>query len=150
MTEWANQASRNDAVVLRGLVGSHFADDVLSWHSVNGQSAEDILPAVLDSTRNPHEFRDNNLPNSRSNASKHPMILVPLRDACKSSSDVAALIDRLFADIRDGKQLSQFLIAKELSRGKNGALSDAFILRTTISGVGVDLKQIFAWFRMRK
>jgi hypothetical protein len=77
------------------------------------------------------------------------MLLVPLRDACKSTADVATLIERLFSDIRDGKELSNFQIAQELKRGKQGALADALILRPTVSGIGVDLKQIYEWFRGR-
>ena len=32
----AAEASRNSAAVIRGVVGSHFEDEVLSWHSVDG------------------------------------------------------------------------------------------------------------------
>jgi hypothetical protein len=145
----ADHASRNNAVVLRGPVGSHFVDDVLSWHQVNGQPADKILPAVLITTKNPHEFREVDGRNRSGYAGHQPMLLVPLRDACKSTSDVAALIERLFSDIRDGKELSNFQIAQELQRGKQGALADALILRPSISGVGVDLKKIYEWFRVR-
>jgi hypothetical protein len=145
----ADQASRHNAVVLRGLVGSHFADEVLSWHHVNGQPAEKILPAVLVTTKNPHEFRDGDGRRVDGHANNQPMLLVPLREACKSTSDVATLIERMFADIREGKELSNFQIAQELQRGKHGALADALILRPTFSGVGIDLKQIYAWFRGR-
>lgn len=145
----ADQASRNNSVVLRGLVGSHFVDEVLSWHHVNGQPASRILPAILVTTRNPHDFRDTERGESDGDGQQHPMLLIPLRDACKTTSDVATLIDKMFSDIRDGKELSQFHIAREMHRGQKGAFSDALILRPTISGVGVDLKQIFAWFRVR-
>jgi len=37
----AERASRQNAVVLRGVVGSHFSDEVLSWHQVNGQPGEE-------------------------------------------------------------------------------------------------------------
>jgi hypothetical protein len=37
----ADLASRREAVVMRGIVGVHFADEVLSWHQVNGQPAEE-------------------------------------------------------------------------------------------------------------
>lgn len=146
----ADHASRNNAVVLRGLVGSHFTDEVLSWHQVNGQPADNILPAILVTTKNPHEFRTVDARNRNDETEHLPMLLVPLRDACKSTSEVAILIERLFLDIRDGKELSNFQIGKELRRGEQGALADALILRPSISGVGVDLKQIFAWFRVRR
>ena len=145
----ADQASRNNSVVLRGLVGSHFVDEVLSWHQVNGQPADKILPAILVTTRNPHDFRNAEMAERNGDGKQHPMLLVPLRDACKSTSDVATLIERMFSDIRDGKELSQFQISQEMQRGQKGALADALILRPTISGVGVDLKQIFTWFSVR-
>lgn len=43
----ADLASRTDAVVIHGPRGVHFEDEVLSWHRVNGQDAENILPAIL-------------------------------------------------------------------------------------------------------
>ena len=144
----ANQASRNNAVVIRGVVGEHFEDEVLSWHHVNGQQAENILPAILVTTKHPHDFRAQELAPHNA-AATHPMLLVPLRDACKTTADVATLVDRLFVDIRAGKELSNFQIAEEQRRGKGGALTDALILRPTISGVGVDLKKIFKWFTGR-
>jgi hypothetical protein len=44
----ADLASRREAIVMRGVVGAHFADEVLSWHHVNGQPAEDISPCNSD------------------------------------------------------------------------------------------------------
>lgn len=140
----ADQASRNNAVVMRGVVGEHFADEVLSWHHVNGQPSDDILPAILVTTRNPNEFRAADSPPPRST---HPMLLIPLKNACKTTSDVVSLIDKLFTDIREGKELSHFQIAAEQKRGKHGALADALILKPSISGVGIDLKQVFDWFK---
>lgn len=140
----ADQASRNNAVVMRGVVGEHFADEVLSWHHVNGQPSDDMLPAILITTRNPNEFRAAESPQPRST---HPMLLIPLRNACETTSDVVSLIDRLFTDIRDGKELSHFQIAEEQKRGKHGAFADALILKPSISGVGIDLKQVFDWFK---
>jgi hypothetical protein len=52
----AGLAVRHDAVVLRGIVGSHFADELLSWHHINGRYAKDFLPAVLITTKHPRAF----------------------------------------------------------------------------------------------
>ena len=52
----ADKASRQNAVILRGAVGAHFPDEILSWHHVNEQSGEEILPTILITTRNPHKF----------------------------------------------------------------------------------------------
>lgn len=43
----ADLASKSDAVVIYGPRGLHFEDEVLSWHNVNGERGEDILPAIL-------------------------------------------------------------------------------------------------------
>ena len=92
----AGMASRNDAVVLRGVVGAHFSDEVLSWHHVNGQPAEEILPAILITTRNPHQFREKRTSEGLNDADQNRMLLIPLRKACESTTDVAKLIDKVF------------------------------------------------------
>ena len=44
--------------MLRRLIGFHFEYEVISWHHFNGRSAENILPAILVTTTNPHNFRE--------------------------------------------------------------------------------------------
>ncbi|MCF7792074.1 MAG: hypothetical protein K9L78_00645 [Victivallales bacterium] len=64
----AEKVSIQNAVVLRGTVGVHFSDEVLSWLHVKGQPGEEILPAILITTRNPHEFHERcfrNIQNSK-------------------------------------------------------------------------------------
>ena len=56
--KFAEHASKNNFVIFKGLPGSHFDDEVLSWHHINGEDAEDILPAVLITTENPHFFHN--------------------------------------------------------------------------------------------
>jgi len=129
-------ASHNNAVVLRGTVGSHFVDEVLSWHHVNGQDAKDILPAILVTTRHPEEFRLA----EKKTIPKHPMLLIPLRQICKSADEAIPLVEKIFSDIKDRKKLSDFTVAKQLKKGQNGALVDALILQPNIGGIGVDLK----------
>ena len=46
----AQLAAENDAVVIRGTHRVHFEDEVLSWHHINGENAEDLLPAILITT----------------------------------------------------------------------------------------------------
>lgn len=141
----AEAASKNDAVVVRGTPGVHFADEVLSWHGVNGRPAENILPAILITTRHPQDFQLGMV----REASEHrdALLLIPLRSVCKSQSDVIPFIEKLFEDIHSRKSLSQFQISEELSRGDRGAFVDALILRPSVKGVGVDLKELVKWFR---
>jgi hypothetical protein len=141
----ADLASRREAVVLRGVVGAHFADEVLSWHHVNGQPAEDVLPAILLTTIHPHHFRTQTSETARSLGDK--LLLIPLRVACKTTMDVVTLIEKIFKDIKEKRGLPDFAIAQELRKGKKGALVDALILQPRFAGVGVDLKKIVAFFK---
>lgn len=78
------------------------------------------------------------------------MILIPLRQVCKTSSDVASLIERIFQDIRDRKELSGFEVAQEMQRGKNGAITDALILQPNFSGLGINFNYIINFLRGRR
>ena len=139
----ADMASRSNAVVIRGPRGVHFEDEVLSWHRVNGQDAEDILPAILITTRHPSTFRESFVPRE-SKESRDALLLLPLRKICKSPEDVVELIHRMFEDIKSKKRLSEFRVAKRMRRGVAGALVDAVILQPNVSGVGFDLKKFFS------
>lgn len=76
--------------------------------------------------------------------------LIPLRKACNSTTDVATLINKIFNDIREKKALVDFEVAKELKKGKNGAVVDALILQPNFAGLGVDLKYLFSFLRGNK
>ena len=54
----AQLAAENDAVVIRGTHRVHFEDEVLSWHHINGENAEDLLPAILITNRHPYLFKE--------------------------------------------------------------------------------------------
>jgi hypothetical protein len=141
----ADLASRNDAVVLRDVGGCHFADEVLSWHHLDGQPSEDLLPAILITTRHPQSFRrPNELVNPKTETDDN-LLVIPLRAACKTTSEVVELIENRFRDIREKRTLGEFRIAKELRRGESGALVDALILQPNIAGVGLDLKGLLGF-----
>jgi hypothetical protein len=141
----AHLASQSDAVVIRGIVGSHFADEVFSWHSINGQPGEEILPAVLITTIHPGHFKSAGHGSAVSGEDK--LLLIPLRRACKDTKDVVSLIEKLFKDVKEKRGLPEFSIAKELKKGQGGALVDAIILQPNFVGLGLDLKKIAAYFR---
>lgn len=143
----ADLASRNNAVVFRG-TGIHFNDEVLSWHHVNGQDAQEILPAILVTTRHPRTFYDANLnKNDTYRITEDKLLLIPLRKVCKTTTDVAALIGKIFHDIKEKKALQNFEVAQELKKGERGALTDALILRPSFSGFAVDLKTLAKFFK---
>ena len=144
LPKMADMASRSNAVVIHGPRGVHFEDEVLSWHRVNGQDAKDILPAILVTTRHPSTFRESFEPKRSPKESRDALLLIPLRKLCKSAEDVVVLIQRVFEDIKDEKQLSKFRAAKRMRRGVAGALVDAVILQPKVGGIGFDLKKFFS------
>jgi hypothetical protein len=139
-------ASRADAVVIHGPRGVHFEDEVLSWHHINGAPADDILPALLVTTRHPQTFRELYGP-GRFQAPTDAMLLVPLRKTCKAPDDVVTLIDRLFKDIAAKKRLDQFHVAAEMRRGVGTAIVDALVVQPKVAGVGIDLAKLARFFK---
>ena len=147
----ARLASENKSVVMMGLEGSHFNDEVLSFHSINGQPGDEMFPGILITTLHPHHFRDER-------ASSHKllredlsdkMLLIPLQKICKTPQDVVSLIERIFRDINEKKTLADFHVTKELKRGKQGALADALLLEPNIAGVGINLNYVLNYFMGR-
>jgi hypothetical protein len=151
----ADLAAKNQAVVIAGTDPRAFADEVLSvhfdnpqfsWSNVNGEDGEEVLPALMISTIHPQKFRsetlDYQLPRVGKGVADEKLILIPLKSACKNSTEVFALIERIFRDIAAKKPLEGFAIAKEIKAGKGNAFSDAFILKPALWGVGVDLKEL--------
>ncbi|MBA4026772.1 MAG: hypothetical protein C0473_00880 [Cyanobacteria bacterium DS3.002] len=145
----AEAASRSNAVVMKGTVGVHFADEVLSWHHINGQPGKDILPALLITTMHPRKFHELHLSDAQQ-VSHDKMLLIPLQDSCKSATDVSVLLENLFSDIRDKKQLTNFEIAKELCAGKDNAIVDALILKPNFNGLGLDFNVIIDRLKRKK
>lgn len=151
----ASLAANNQAVVIAGtdsrdfaneIFSIHFDDPQFSWNHVNGIDGEEVLPALLISTIHPTRFRDEQQDEDRrirrTGIADDKLILIPLRGLCKNASDVVALVERVFHDVAAKKPLADFSIAKRIRAGEKGAISDALILRPSISGVGVDLKEL--------
>ncbi len=136
----AEIASKYGAVVLQGTVGHHFADEVLSWHHVNGRDATGLLPAILVTTRHPRAFREGGWDSAR-------LLLIPLRGVCRSPAEVAPLLEQLFADIRQKRELSHFQIAEQMAAGSKGAILDALLLRADSSLPGLELDRATRFLR---
>lgn len=142
-------ASENHAVVIRGTQRVHFEDQVLSWHNINGENGEKVLPAILITNRHPAKFRESF--NSRDSAveSDLKMILIPLKDHCKTTSEVVHLIEKIFNDVKARKDLSDFRISKEIKRKTANALADMLILQPNVAGVGFDFNKLISFFRRK-
>lgn len=146
MQNYAKMASisaLNNAVVIKG-TSAHFEDEVFSWHSINGEKSDDILPAILITNRHPKKFHDFYKSQRESNTEHDfKLILIPLRKFCTTTTDVISLIDRIFNDIKEQKDLSEFKIAREMKKGFGQAIVDALILEPNMFGIGVNLKRFF-------
>ena len=155
----ADLAAKNKAIVVAGTDSRAFADEILSvhfddsqfsWSNINGEDGEDVLPALMISTIHPQKFRQEvpgyKLPQIGKGVADDKLVLIPLRGVCKDSTEVVALIERIFRDIAAQKPLENFAIAKEIKAGNGKAFSDAFILKPALWGLGVDLKALAnAW-----
>lgn len=144
----AQIAADNNAVVIRGTKRVHFEDEVLSWHNINGQNAEEILPAILITNRLPHKFKESfNSDTNRGNLELDlKMIFIPLKKFCATTTEVVILIEKLFNDIKQKKDLLDFKVAKEIRSGFGKALTDSIILEPNIGGVGFNFKSLIKYF----
>lgn len=134
--------SQNNAVFITGVHEYHVDNEILSWHHINGERGEDILPALLITTENPHVFNQmEELGRASDRDSK--IILIPLKKYCKTSTDVITLIDQIFNDIQNGSELKNFEVKKEMKNGIWNRLLDGVILEPNISGIGLNLKKFF-------
>lgn len=146
----ASIAAENKAVVIRGTHRVHFEDEVLSWHHINGDNAENLLPAILITNRHPHNFKETYGNKNKRVEEDLKLILVPLKQVCKTTTEVVNLIERIFIDIKNQKDLTDFKIAKELKKGVGRAIVDAIILEPNISGVGFNFNSLISYFKNRR
>ncbi len=142
-TNMARMASETRSVVVAGIEPVHFANEVFSWHGINGEDGEEILPAILITTLTPSYFKESYNEFSGSGELEDKLLIIPLKKACKTTDDVINLIKSIFKDIREKKKLSGFSIAKEINKNGFRRLADAVILEPNISGIGLDIKQLF-------
>ncbi|KAA6341233.1 hypothetical protein EZS27_010948 [termite gut metagenome] len=150
----ATIAASNKAVVIKGTELSHFENEVFSWHSINNENSEGLLPALLITNTHPQYFMENNQSFSgRKNILRvnneydsMKLILIPFKKFCDTATDVIALINKVFQDITNQKDLSDFQIAKEMKKGVKGSIVDSIILEPNISGIGIKLDFIKKYF----
>lgn len=141
-TKIADISSKHNAVFISGTIGSHVNNEILSWHKINGENGELILPALLITTENPHIFR-NAACGSSAEQLDSKIILIPLKKHCKTSTDVITLIEQIFNDVQNSSELKNFEVKKEMKNGIWKRLLDGVILEPNISGIGFNLKKFF-------
>lgn len=140
----AEFASRNDSVVIQGIGESHFYSELLSWESINGVDPKDLLPALLITTIHPKYFLDrNNKKTLHEKSPKDSLIFIEIRKVCESPQDVIKLLENIFKDIQEKKELKNFKVKKKLKSGVGKFLNNALILEPNIAGVGVNINNIY-------
>lgn len=147
----ATIAAGNKAVVIMGTDRIHFEDEVFSWHSINGENANKLLPAILVTNRHPSRFKESYRPDKTLVVEENlKFILIPLKKFCKTTTDVMTLIDSVFRDIKEQKDLKDFAIEREMKKGIGGAIADAIVLKPNFSGMGFDFNKLIDYFRDKK
>ncbi|MBA4146918.1 MAG: hypothetical protein H0X66_02300 [Verrucomicrobia bacterium] len=147
-TNMARMASDSDAVVIAGISPVHFANDVFSWHGINGEDGEAILPAIMITSLHPTYFIENQ--NGARGEISDKLIIIPLKKACKTTDDVIKLIQSIFKDIKGGGAPMSFSVAKEMKKEEHGRFADSLLLEPNFAGVGVRLPQLLQWLVKKK
>lgn len=142
-TNMARMASETKSVVVAGIEPIHFANEVFSWHNINGEDGEKILPAILITTLTPSYFKESYSEFANSSEIDDRLLLIPLKSVCNTTDDVIELIKSIFRDMKDKKQLSGFAIVKEINKSGVKRFADAFILEPNFSGLGLNLRKLF-------
>lgn len=128
---------KNAVVIMRTEEGIHFSDEVLSWHSINGDNVDkdDLLPAILVTNRHPAEFRRRAEINQTVEENLK-LLLFPLKKYCKDTTEVVDLIQSIFSKIKQEKDLDDFSIRTEKKKGVGGALASSIIFEPNFAGMG--------------
>jgi hypothetical protein len=143
----AQLASMSKSVVIKGTEIAHF--------QINNEEADDLLPALLVTNTHPAYFRDRNenFPGNKNilrvddEFEDMKLILIPFKRMCVTTGEVVSIIEKVFQDIAEAKDLSAFKIAKEMKKGIGRAIVDAVILEPNFSGVGFDFRKFLKGLR---
>ncbi len=144
-TNMARKAADSKSVVIAGIDPIHFANQVFSWHGINGEDGELALPAIMITSLHPKYFHDNNREGTPGPEIQDRLILIPLKQVCKTTDDVVDLIKSIFVDISKGESPISFQIAKEIKKSDRGRFADALMLEPNFAGVGLKLPTLFKW-----
>lgn len=140
----AKFAAENESVAIQGIPESHFYSELMSWKSVNGLDPQELLPALMITTIHPKYFKDGD--DKQSIGGRIPedkLVFIEIAKVCKTPQDVIKLIEKVFQDIKNKKEIKDFQVKKELKGGIGKILNDTIILEPNIAGVGVNINNIF-------
>jgi hypothetical protein len=141
---------KNAVVIMRTEEGVHFSDEVLSWHSINGDDVEknNLLPAILITNRHPIVFKKRGEATSFDTAVEPDLkiILFPLKKYCSSTTQVVDLIQKIFVKIKNEETLENFAIVEEKSQGTAGAVASSLIIEPSHTGTNITFSTIKDYF----
>lgn len=140
----AKFASENDSVAIQGIPESHFYSELMSWQAVNGIDPKDLLPALMITTIHPKYFLEGH--DKEIYGGKIPedkLVFIELAKVCKTPQDVVKVLEKVFQDIKEKKEIKNFKVKKELKAGIGKVLNDTLILEPNIAGLGVNLNNVF-------
>ena len=156
----AKRASDSNSVVVGSNRGIHFANEVLSFYRVFDLNADKVLPAILITKAHPSYFVETIGPEEHpikdptsDDLCRDDVVLIPLKDACSSAEEFSTIIESIFSDLDSGTELQNFSIAEydtyhQYQENRRQSLSErignALILEPNLSGMGVDLRKLFA------
>ena len=145
-------AAENRSLLIAGLNRSEFANEVLSWHQINHEPADHLLPAIMIADIEPTELANKTsfepLQHDKRPPPSNPerFVLIPLREICKTDADVTTLLQTIARNLKSGRVLSKFEIKRVKARG-NSTPANMVVLQPNFAGLGVDLKEVFKWSR---
>lgn len=137
--EIAQRTSKSKAVLILGS-SRHFDSEVLSWRRVFGLSGDEHLPALLITTKNPHEFASFDWPRDED---QHEFVLVPLRALGSTGDDAVAALNSILRDIEERTPLADFAIRDRLAEKGRQANAKILVLQPNFAGIGVDLLELY-------
>lgn len=143
----AEFASKNDSVIIQGTAESHFYSELMSWESINGIEPTELLPALMITTLHPKYFLERNDKQCKGEQiPEDKLIFLEIGKICKTPQDVIKLLEKIFQDIRDKKEIRDFKVKRELKAGVGKVLNDTIILEPNIAGIGLNLNNLFRFF----
>lgn len=141
--EMADWASQGNSVVIKGTNPVHFNDEVLSWHNIGGLRGEDILPAIMVSTINPHVFNEYEDRTPVKYKPSDKLIIISLRDLATNGDQVYSSVKKIMSELKSAENLTGLSIIKTENSFREKFVN-AFQLKPSFFGVGIDIKQLLS------
>jgi hypothetical protein len=99
--------------------------------------------------RHPAEFRKRTFGEDEKVEDNLKMILFPLKKFCKDTTEVVALIQKIFTNIKLEKDLDNFNIVMDKRKGIGSAIADSIILEPNIAGIGFSFNTLINYFKVK-